>query len=92
MAICNFPVKIAFPISNFIIFFCSVMTFYLGAQDKREHPEQNFVNFNMAMIFCPTMLLGTKFGVILNNVLPNLVLLVILMFFLVFKGTKIYRK
>ena len=92
MSVSNFTVKIAFPLANFIIFFCSLTTFYLGAEDKKLNPQQNYVDFKLALIFCPTLLLGTKFGVILNNIIPNLYLQLILMFFLVFSGTKIYTK
>ena len=92
MIISNFPLQIAFPMANFIILFCSILTFYLGVKDKEQNPEQNFVNFYLALLFCPTMLLGTKLGVIFNNIIPGIYLLLILAVLLIFSLFKVYKK
>ncbi len=70
----NFSAAEAFPISNFIILFCSSTTFYMGYKDKLENPENPFVDYNLALIFCPTLLFGTKLGVIFNRIFPSLLL------------------
>ena len=59
----------AFPVSNFLILFCGLCTFYECALDKYKHPKNKFVVYDLAVIFGPSMLLGTKFGTILNKTL-----------------------
>lgn len=79
MFVDNFPPTEAFPISNFLILICSCSTFYMGVKDKLQNPNNPFIDYDLAMLFCPSLLLGTKFGTIFNKILPN----VILIFFLI---------
>ena len=88
----NFHARQAFPISNFIIFFCSFFTFFVGIKDKLENPEIKFIDFNLAIIFFPTQLLGTKIGVILNKVFPEILLNILLVVVLVISIYKTYHK
>ena len=88
----NFHARQAFPISNFMIFFCSFSTFCVGIKDKIQNPEIKFIDFNLSIIFFPTQLLGTKIGVILNNVFPEFLLNVMLVMVLVISIYKTYHK
>lgn len=92
MFIDKFDSTQAFPISNFIILLCSLTTFYVGVKDKYEHPEHKFVDYNIVIIFIPTLLLGTKFGTILNKISPNLFLNILLILSLAFSSYKTYLK
>jgi uncharacterized membrane protein YfcA len=84
MAIEKFTPPEAFRISNFLIFICSLCTFYMGVKDKYANPSNSFVDYDIAVIFCPTMLLGTKFGTILNKTFSNLLLSLILITTMIF--------
>ena len=70
----NFQAKQAFSASTLVIFFCSSSTFYVGIKNKIENPQLKFIDFNLAAILCPTQLLGTKIGVILNKIFPEIFL------------------
>ena len=80
----------AYPISTFLIAVCSSCTFYMGVRDKQENPGNSFVDWETAIIFCPTMLLGTKFGTILNKSLSDVFLTVGLALFVLHNIKKIY--
>jgi len=74
----------AFPIANFLILLCGLITFISFAKDKYEHPKNIFVNYDMAVVFGPSMLLGAKFGTILNRMLSSTILLIFLLFLLIY--------
>lgn len=90
----NFTTKEAFPISNLIILFCSLTTFYVEVKNKYKDPSpvNKFIDYNMVVVFCPTLLLGTKLGVIMNKVLPSLVLIILLILSSSSSSFKAYKK
>jgi uncharacterized membrane protein YfcA len=88
----NFSAMEAFPISTFIILLCAICTYFIGIKDKIENPQHKFVDYDLVLVFCPTMLLGTKIGVILNRMFPSLVLNILLILLLSFSSYKIYLK
>ena len=81
----------AFPVSNFLILLCGVITYISFTIDKYNHPNSKFVNYDMAMVFGTSMLVGTKFGAILNKILSNLLLLIFLNILLCFTCYKTYK-
>ena len=80
----------AFPISNFLILFCGLVTFISFSLDKFQHPKNKFINYEVAIIFSPSMLVGAKVGAILNKILPTSVLLIFLIFLICFTTRKTY--
>ncbi len=82
MFIEKLPPSEAYPISTFLITICSTCTFYMGVQDKFTNPQNSFIEWDIAIIFCPTLLLGTKFGTILNKSLSDVFLTVFLAVFI----------
>ena len=81
----------AFPVSNFLILLCGLITYISFTIDKYNHPNTKFVNYDMAMVFGTSMLVGTKFGAILNKILSNLLLLIFLNILLCFTCYKTYK-
>ena len=81
----------AFPVSNFLILLCGVITYISFTIDKFNHPNTKFVNYDMAMVFGTSMLVGTKFGAILNKILSNFLLLIFLNILLCFTCYKTYK-
>ena len=81
----------AFPVSNFLILLCGVITYISFTIYKYNHPNTKFVNYDMAMVFGTSMLVGTKFGAILNKILSNLLLLIFLNILLCFTCYKTYK-
>jgi len=88
----NFSAMETFPISTFIILFCALSTYFIGIKDKIENPQHKFVDYDLVLVFCPTMLIGTKIGVIWNRMFPSLFLNMLLILSLAFSSYKIYLK
>jgi hypothetical protein len=80
----------AFPISNFLILLCGFVTFISFALDKYQHPKSLFIHYDVATIFAPSMLVGAKFGTILNKILPSTLLLILLCSLVCFTTRKTY--
>ena len=81
----------AFPIANFLILLCGLITFTSFALDKYEHPKNIFVHYDIAVVFGPSMLIGAKFGTILNKILSSTILLILLLFLLIYTCSKTYK-
>ena len=81
----------AFPVSNLLILLCGIITYISFSIDKYNHPNTKFVNYDMAMVFGTSMLVGTKFGAILNKILSNFLLLIFLNILLCFTCYKTYK-
>ena len=88
----NFSATEAFPISNFVIFFCAFSTFYIGVKDKLENPETRFIDYDLVLVFVPMTLFGTKLGVLLNKIIPNIILSILLILSLAWSCYKTYYK
>ena len=80
----------AFPVSNFLILFCGLVTFISFTLDKYQNPKNLFIHYDIATIFAPSMLVGAKFGAILNKILPSSLLLIFLCFLICFTTRKTY--
>ena len=80
------------PLSKIVIFFGSLSSFFLNL--KLTHPVRNTkaLDFNMIILICPNLLMGTVLGVTLNKILPNIIiifLLTILLFYNTYKTFKV---
>ena len=64
----------AFPLSIFLVLCGSMITFVASLIDKYEHPKSKFVDYDIAIIIGPSMLLGTKIGTILNKIFSSFIL------------------
>jgi len=62
MFVDNYPAYQAFPLSNFIIFVCSISSYIMGVIDKNNNPEKLWINYDIVLLFCPIMLIGSKIG------------------------------
>ena len=80
----------AFPVSNFLILFCGLVTFISFTLDKYQHPKNLFIHYDVATIFSPSMLVGAKFGTILNKILPSSLLLILLCCLICYTTRKTY--
>lgn len=92
MTIENFDANKAFPISNFMILLSSISVYLLGAKQNENIPEHKFVDYDLVLIFCPMMMLGTKIGVILNAITPQIFLTLFLILTLLDSSRKVYTK
>lgn len=70
----NFDTNKAFPISNFIILLSSLSVYLVGASMHINVAEHKFVDYDIILIFCPLLLIGTKIGVLLSKLFPSMFL------------------
>lgn len=81
----------AFPISNCLILTCGLVTFFACVIDKNKHPKNKFVDYDIAIIFGPAMILGSKFGTIFNKIFSSLFLTVAVIIVLLYSITSTYK-
>lgn len=70
-----FDTKNAIAISNFAIFTCSISRF-IYTLDKK-HPEKKeyiLIDYNIAIVMLPTVMMGSLTGVFLNIIFPAIFL------------------
>jgi uncharacterized membrane protein YfcA len=85
----------AIPISKMVIFAGALTSFIQNTKVKRPGRNTKALNYNLIIVNCSNLLLGTVFGVTLNKILPNtliLFLLCILLFYYSYKTFKTFLK
>ena len=78
MTFLGFSTKHAIAISGFTIFFCSVVRFLFFMNHK--HPERDavLIDYDLASIMLPIVMMGSMIGALASITLPNLVLQILL--------------
>eukprot|EP01122_Echinamoeba_exundans_P005926 TRINITY_DN1610_c0_g1_i2.p1 TRINITY_DN1610_c0_g1~~TRINITY_DN1610_c0_g1_i2.p1 ORF type:complete len:411 (-),score=49.86 TRINITY_DN1610_c0_g1_i2:435-1667(-) len=84
----GFTTKEAIPLSTVMIGCASVANFFQLRLKKHPSAARPMIDYNIALLMQPTSMGGTILGVILNQVLPEWVLLVLLICLI---ATTIYR-
>lgn len=88
----NFSTSEAVPLSVSIMFISAVMTFYMNSQFKTQNPDTDFVNYKMVILLMPMILIGAKFGALINSILPFIVTSTMLLCFSIFVFRNNYYK
>lgn len=91
LGIQHFEPSTGFPISNFLILTCGCASYITAAKDKYIHPNNSFVDYDLAVIFSPSMLLGTKFGTIFNKTFSSLLLTIFLIILMCYSMNSTYK-
>ena len=95
LLILNFYPHEAIPISKIVIFAGALTSFIQNTKVKRPQRNSKALNYNLIIVNTSNLLLGTVFGVTLNKILPNtliLFLLCILLFYYSYKTFKTFLK
>lgn len=95
LLIMKFYAHEAIPISKMVIFAGALTSFIQNTKVKRPKRNCKALNYNLIIVNCSNLLLGTVFGVTLNKILPNtliLFLLCILLFYYSYKTFKTFLK
>jgi hypothetical protein len=64
---------------------------YMGVKDKLKNTSSKFIDFDLALVFAPNLLLGIKIGSIMNKLLTNSLLLLGLMMLSVYSLKNTHR-
>ena len=95
MTFFTFSTKHAISISGFSILVCSLVKFVMCINQKHPQKDCVVIDYGMATIMLPTVLMGSLMGVLFNVMLPALLLqaiLTLLLFFLALQsGRKAYE-
>ena len=95
----GFTTKEAIAISGFSIFLCSLSRYIYTYDDKHPEKDAVIIDYGLASIMLPAVMMGSMVGVLANVMLPSLVLqssLTLLLIFLTIqsglKARQIYNK
>ena len=91
--------KEAIAVSGFTIFLGSISRFLITINKRHPDKDAPVIDYSLANIMLPTVLVGSLFGVFLNLLLPSLVLQIFLSIVLAllacqsgFKAVNIYQQ
>jgi uncharacterized membrane protein YfcA len=87
-----FSAHYAIPLSQAIIFGGSLMTYAMKMPARHPHKDRPLVDYYMAMHFQSPMLLGTTFGVFLNMMFPEWLILLLLTCVIGYVSIKTWKK
>ena len=83
----------AVALSNFLIFVGAVVRFIVGFKQRHpENPDRPAIHYDYVVLLVPNALLGTIIGVHLNEFLPEVVLVILLVFVLLLVTYISFRK
>jgi hypothetical protein len=95
----SFTTKEAIAISGFSIFICSLARYIYTYRDKHPEKDAVIIDYGLASIMLPAVMMGSMVGVLANVMLPSLVLQTSLALLLIFltiqsgsKARQIYTK
>ena len=80
----SFTTKEAIAISGFSIFLCSLARYICTYNDKHPEKDAVIIDYGLASIMLPAVMMGSMVGVLANVMLPSLVLQTSLAFLLIF--------
>jgi uncharacterized membrane protein YfcA len=81
----EFTTKESIAISGFSIFLCSITRYFYTLNDKHPEKDAVIIDYGLATIMLPAVMMGSMIGVLANQFLPSVILqgsLTILLFFL----------
>lgn len=81
----------AIPISKIVIFAGAITSFFQNIKVKRPGRDVKALNYNLVIVNTSNLLLGTVFGVTLNKILPNTLILFLLCLLLFFNSYKTFK-
>ena len=80
----GFSPKQSVALSNFCIFSAAITRFLMNIKQKHPYKKATNIDYSLAMVMFPMILLGTMVGVKINTMLPDLILIIGLTLLLVF--------
>ena len=76
IVIFGFTTHEAIPLSTFTVFSVCLFTFFFTLNVKHPYRDTIALDYNIAGMIIPSILLGSTFGVILNKILPFSIILI----------------
>ena len=90
----KFDAKNAIALSNFSIFLSSIIRYIINS--PQPHPLKDgkgvLVDYNLAILMLPMIISGVSFGVILNILMPNIIVIITYCLGLIYFGYGVTKK
>lgn len=74
MTFFGFPTKLAIAISGFTILTCSITRYVFSLNQKHPEKDAVIIDYGLASIMLPVVMMGSMIGVLINIMFPSLLL------------------
>ena len=78
MGVINFSPTEAVAISLSVVAFLMIIRYIMSIKERHPIKDRPMINYDIAVIYCPSSIVGTIFGVLINRVSPNWFLLTLI--------------
>jgi len=92
MVFFSFTLKEAIPLSITCVMGILLARYLLTIKEKHPRRDKPLINYEVCLIFSPSITVGTVFGVLLNKVAPSWLILLLVLVALGSLGYKTFRK
>jgi len=92
MVFFGFTLRESIPLSITCVMGVLFVRFLLTIKEKHPRRDKPLINYEVCLIFSPSITVGTVFGVLLNKISPSWVILILVLFVLGSLGYKTLRK
>ena len=79
LGVSNFYPTPAVAISLSIVMMLMIVRFLMSYKERNPHSDRPLINYDISVILCPSSIVGTIFGVLLNRTSPNWILLILIL-------------
>ncbi len=92
ISVLKYPTKTAIGISYSVLFGGSLAKTSFSIRLRNDESKKPLINYDVAMILIPAMLVGSIVGLYLNEMFPDLLILMVMTILLLLALFKIYKK
>lgn len=79
MGVSNFAPIQAVANSLTIVMFLMIIRYFMSYKERHPLKDRPLINYDVSLIFCPSSIVGTIFGVLFNRISPNWFLLTVIL-------------
>lgn len=89
----NIDIKQAVSASVLVIVVCLTYRYVISLNIKNsKKPNMPIIDYQLACLFCPSIFLGTIFGVMLNVMLPQIIITIVFCILMAYNFKKTIKK
>lgn len=92
ISVLKYETKIAIAISYSILFGGSLAKTSFSIRLRNEESKKPLINYDVALVLIPAMLVGSIIGLYLNHMSPKLIIYILLILCVIYASVKIYKK
>ena len=92
ISVLKYPTKLAINISYAILFGGSLAKTSFSIRLRNEESKKPLINYDVALILIPAMLVGSIIGLYLNEIFPDMLVLVVMTLLMIIATFKIFKR